>query len=176
MVISTMTSLSHTLNYTLHTASPFQLADLSARVMHLLWVSSSRSPPSSMFRSFCSGIIQATQISASVIVLALYYVRRFKFHHPRTYAGVGSEYRMFTVALMLASKFLEDNTFTTKTWSEVSDIPACELAIMQREFLLAIDHRLNVSDQDYDLWISQLDALVFSSRPAKQTLHSNAIL
>ena len=79
------------------------------------------------------------------------------------YAGVGSEYRMFTVSLMLASKFLEDNTFTTKTWSEVSNIPANELALMQREFLIAIDHRLTITNLEYEGWIAQLNTIVLSN-------------
>ncbi|KAJ1921935.1 hypothetical protein H4219_000282 [Mycoemilia scoparia] len=162
-----MTSLVHTTNYAIHSAPVQQLADMSSKVMRILWTpdTQNKAAESSLqyFRSFCEGLFKATQLSASVIVLALFYVRRFKFRHPKLYAGAGSEYRMFTVSLMLASKYLEDNTFTTKTWSEVSEIPAGQLAIMQREFLVVIDHRLSITNTEYENWITQLDLIAFSN-------------
>ncbi|KAJ1841250.1 hypothetical protein LPJ73_006174 [Coemansia sp. RSA 2703] len=67
---------------------------------------------------------------------------------------------MFVVALMLASKYLEDNTFTTQTWSEVSHLPAKELTIMQREFLMALEHRLHVPGTEYTAWLAQVQTIV----------------
>ncbi|KAJ2078257.1 hypothetical protein H4R24_004604 [Coemansia sp. RSA 988] len=96
-------------------------------------------------------------------MLALLYVQRFKQRFPGLYGGSGSEYRMFVVALMLSSKILEDNTFTMQTWSEVSHLPVKELIIMQREFLLALDHRLHVTDVEYNAWISKLQTIVLAN-------------
>ncbi|KAI6137202.1 hypothetical protein F5141DRAFT_1193542 [Pisolithus sp. B1] len=47
----------------------------------------------------------------------------------------GSEFRIAVAALMMANKFLDDNTYTNKTWSEVSGIDLSEIHKMEREFL-----------------------------------------
>ncbi|KAJ2535705.1 hypothetical protein EV175_006879, partial [Coemansia sp. RSA 1933] len=102
-------------------------------------------------------------------MLTLLYVHKFKQRFPGLHGGSGSEYRVFVVALMLASKYLEDNTFTTQTWSDVSHLPARELAIMQREFLVALDHRLHVPEPEFNSWINRLQTIVVGepSSPGK---------
>ncbi|KAI7834728.1 hypothetical protein BX661DRAFT_139397, partial [Kickxella alabastrina] len=105
------------------------------------------------FQKFCYELLRSTQVAMPIVMLTLLYVSKFKQRFPGLHGGNGSEYRMFVVALMLASKYLEDNTFTTQTWSEVSHLPAKELTIMQREFLTALDHRLHVPESEYNAWI-----------------------
>ncbi|CAG8780567.1 8698_t:CDS:2, partial [Racocetra fulgida] len=68
----------------------------------------------------------------------------------------GSEYRTFTVALMLANKFLDDNTYTNKTWSEVTNIPVCEINTMEMEFLGSLNYQLYVSEKQYFDWVQNL--------------------
>lgn len=64
----------------------------------------------------------------------------------------GSEYRLFTVALMLANKYLDDNTFTNKTWSEVSGMKVTDLNIMELEFLDVLQFKLSIKKEEYERW------------------------
>ncbi|KAJ1734075.1 hypothetical protein LPJ61_001255 [Coemansia biformis] len=137
-----------------------QLAAVAAQAFAKLWTVQHTHESLRQFQVFCQELLCSTQIAVPIVMLALLYVNSFRRRFPLLHGGSGSEYRMFVVALMLASKFLEDNTFTTKTWSEVSRLPAGELVIMQREFLNALEHRLHVSVNDYRTWVHQLHAMM----------------
>ncbi|KAJ1720755.1 hypothetical protein LPJ53_004640 [Coemansia erecta] len=141
------------------TYSNEQLSLVVARTFAKLWMprGSGLLQP---FRKFCYELLCATQIATPIVMLALLYMNKFKQRFPGLHGGIGSEYRMVVVALMLASKFLEDNTFTTQTWSEVSNLTAKELTIMQREFLMALEHRLHVPKTEYDAWLVQVQTIV----------------
>lgn len=68
----------------------------------------------------------------------------------------GSEYRLFTVALMLANKYLDDNTFTNKSWSEVSGMKVTDLNIMELEFLDVLQFKLSIKKEEYERWRTAL--------------------
>lgn len=53
------------------------------------------------FKRFCSQVLQATQLSESVVMLSLKYIAMLLQNSPQIQGAEGSEYRMFTVALML---------------------------------------------------------------------------
>ncbi|KAJ1810277.1 hypothetical protein LPJ56_000016 [Coemansia sp. RSA 2599] len=137
-----------------------QVSFVVARTFSKLWMPRGSRESLQPFQVFCYELLRSTQIAVPIVMLTLLYVNKFKQRFPGLHGGSGSEYRMFVVALMLASKYLEDNTFTTQTWSEVSHLPAKELTIMQREFLMALDHRLHVPETEYNAWITQLQTIV----------------
>ncbi|KAJ2063866.1 hypothetical protein GGH13_006236 [Coemansia sp. S155-1] len=143
------------------TLSNEQLAFVAAKTFGKLWMPRGvRESSLQSFQAYCYELLRSTQIAVPIVMLTLLYVNKFKQRFPSLHGGHGSEYRMFVVALMLASKYLEDNTFTTQTWSEVSHLPAKELTIMQREFLVALEHRLHVPYHEYNAWIVQLQTIV----------------
>ncbi|RIA92854.1 cyclin PHO80-like protein, partial [Glomus cerebriforme] len=112
------------------------------------------------FKKFCKDVISATQVSHSVILLSLLYIHRMKINNPTIKGQNGSEYRTFTVALMLANKFLDDNTYTNKTWSEVTNIPVSEINTMEMEFLSSLDYELYVSERQYFEWVRKMDTFI----------------
>ncbi|CAB4423076.1 unnamed protein product [Rhizophagus irregularis] len=116
--------------------------------------------PRDAFKKFCKDVISATQVSHSVILLSLLYIHRMKINNPTIKGQNGSEYRTFTVALMLANKFLDDNTYTNKTWSEVTNIPVSEINTMEMEFLSSLDYELYVSERQYFEWVKKMDSFV----------------
>ncbi|CAO3636149.1 unnamed protein product [Cunninghamella blakesleeana] len=107
------------------------------------------------FKQFCAKLLKATQISCACIVVALYYIHRLRSAYPYIHASIGSEVRLFTTALVLANKYLDDNTFTNKTWSEVSNIPVLELNIMEMEFLSALQYNIHIPYDQFFKWILQ---------------------
>ncbi|KAL5495789.1 hypothetical protein ACEPAI_1253 [Sanghuangporus weigelae] len=114
------------------------------------------------FISFMAKLLATTQVSQSVIVLSLHYIFRLKETNEFTLGKPGSEFRVAVCALMLANKFVDDNTYTNKTWSEVSGIALEELNKMEREFLLGVNFQLFVDAQTYDSWLNLLKGLVLT--------------
>ncbi|KAI0344024.1 hypothetical protein BDW22DRAFT_1355296 [Trametopsis cervina] len=114
------------------------------------------------FVRFMQKVLETTQVSQSVIVLALHYIYRLKIRNRYTNGQSGSEYRVAIAALMMANKFLDDNTYTNKTWSEVSGIGLEEVNRMEREFLLGIDFGLYVDKTTYVSWLNLLKGLVLA--------------
>ncbi|THH31557.1 hypothetical protein EUX98_g2615 [Antrodiella citrinella] len=114
------------------------------------------------FTRFMQKVLETTQVSQSVIVLSLHYIYRLKMRNGFTNGQAGSEYRVAIGALILANKFVDDNTYTNKTWSEVSGIELTELNRMEREFLLGIDFDLYVDKTTYDSWLNLLKGLVMA--------------
>ncbi|TFK28438.1 hypothetical protein FA15DRAFT_701100 [Coprinopsis marcescibilis] len=136
---------------------------------HISPSSPSRSPPSSLqlvaspsFVSFMQKLLETTQVSQSVIVLSLHYIHRLKEQNHLTPAQKGSEFRIAVSGLMMANKFLDDNTYTNKTWSEVSGIELEEINRMEREFLMGVDFNLYVDKQTYESWLNLLKGLVIA--------------
>ncbi|KAI8062530.1 cyclin-domain-containing protein [Gongronella butleri] len=127
-----------------------QLADFCSLAVPAIWGPLNRSLA---FKQFCQKIIKATQISCTCVTLSLYYIHRLRSAYPHITASMGSEIRLFTTALVLANKYLEDNTFTNKTWSQVSSIPSVELNIMEMEFLSALEYNVHLSMDQFYHWV-----------------------
>ena len=64
--------------------------------------------------------------------------------------------RMFLAAVMAASKFLQDRTYSNRAWSRVSGLPVRELGKIERCFLAAIDYRLVVTNGEWEAWAAKL--------------------
>ncbi|KAK4504842.1 hypothetical protein PRZ48_002805 [Zasmidium cellare] len=108
--------------------------------------------PTTGFRKWVATILTTTQVAQNVVVLALLFIYRLKKLNPNVRGKPGSEYRLLTVALMLGNKFLDDNTYTNKTWAEVSGINVGEVHIMEVEFLSNMKYNLFTSERDWARW------------------------
>jgi hypothetical protein len=111
------------------------------------------------FRKFVSQVLTSTRLPSTTILLGMNYLAKrvntlnatggFKTHE-------GQVWRMLTVSLLLGSKFLDDNTFQNRSWSEVSGIAVQELNSMENEWLRNIDWSLYVNldkSGDYNAWL-----------------------
>lgn len=134
-----------------------QLSEFVAQMVPKIWTGSSFTTTgrSTSFRLFCQNIIKSTQISSPCILVALLYIYKLRFAYPSIRGSMGSEIRLFTTALILANKFLDDNTFTNKTWSEVSSVPLNELNIMEMEFLSALHYKTCIHQAQFFSWTAQ---------------------
>lgn len=111
------------------------------------------------FRKFVSQILTSTRLPKTTILLGMNYLskrvnglkRIAPFH-----AHEGQVWRMLTIALLLGSKFLDDNTFQNRSWSEVSGISVSELNKLEAEWLRDIQWNLYVNlerSEDYNAWL-----------------------
>ncbi|CAN9476403.1 unnamed protein product [Alternaria alternata] len=133
---------STTLKQVLETASPRQPMQPLVPDAH----------PTTGFRKWVATILTTTQVAQNVILLALLFIYRLKLTNPTVKGKPGSEYRLLTVALMLGNKFLDDNTYTNKTWAEVSGISVQEVHIMEVEFLSNMRYSLFTSKEKWNEW------------------------
>jgi hypothetical protein len=112
------------------------------------------------FRKFVSQILTSTRLPSTTILLGMNYLaKRINMMHAagQNNHTEGQIWRMLTIALLLGSKFLDDNTFQNKSWSEVSGIPVQELNTLEYEWLGAIRWCLYVNldaSEDYQAWLS----------------------
>ncbi|KAF9071447.1 cyclin-domain-containing protein [Rhodocollybia butyracea] len=125
------------------------------------------------FVSFMQKLLETTQVSQSVIVLSLHYIYRLKERNRSTPAQAGSEFRIAVAGLMMANKFLDDNTYTNKTWSEVSGIELTEINRMEREFLMGVDCNLYVDKPTYESWLNLLKGLVLAKERDSRHFHKS---
>jgi hypothetical protein len=172
------------------------IADLAAEVACLFWfeklstikwveqgcpstaepvVVSPLCKPTEKFIQWLETTLTTTGITQNVIFLALLLIYRFKTKKPKVMGQIGSEYRLMTVALMLGNKFLDDNTYTNKTWSEVTNIPLKELHGLEVEFLSHLKYDLFTSKERWEDWHGTLSTFasfvykfVRSPTPVKQ--------
>src|SRR6267154_1987792 len=77
---------------------------------------------------------------------------------------------------MITSFFLihcSSNTYTNKTWSEVSGIELTEITRMEKEFLMGINFNLYISKKTYDSWMNLLRGLVHAkARESRKWRHT----
>ncbi|KAL8758772.1 MAG: hypothetical protein Q9199_001247 [Rusavskia elegans] len=110
------------------------------------------------FRKYVLSVLSSTRLPSSTILLALHYLAArmsMLSSRGRYPTGRAQVYHMLTIALLLGSKFLDDNTFQNRSWSEVSNISVSELNTLEVEWLLAIGWDLHVDHEDpqgFALW------------------------
>lgn len=112
--------------------------------------------PSNAFKKWISTVLATTLLTENAVILALLFIYRLKKYNPSVKGRSGSEYRLFTVALMLGNKFLDDNTYTNSTWADVSGISVQEIHVMEVEFLSNMRYSLMVSKEQWDEWHKKL--------------------
>jgi hypothetical protein len=112
------------------------------------------------FRKFVSQILTSTRLPSTTILLGMNYLAKrinmMKQQQSSFKATEGQVWRYLTVALLLGSKFLDDNTFQNRSWSEVSGINVAELNTLEYEWLAAIRWQLFVNletSKDYTAWL-----------------------
>ena len=121
----------------------------------------SNCPVAPAFRKYVSQVLSSTRLPSSTILLGLHYMatRMGIMSASGIYTSNSSHvYHMLTTALLLGSKFLDDNTFQNRSWSEVSNIPVADLNALEVEWLQAIKWNLHIDPNDssgFTSWILQ---------------------
>ena len=109
--------------------------------------------PTQEFRKFTSQVLTSTRLPSSTILLALLYLsKRLASLSKLGKRGVDVHgmYSLLIVALVLGSKFLDDNTFQNRSWSEVSNIPVQEINRLEFCWLADIKWDLHIDQDDPD--------------------------
>ncbi|KIW08494.1 uncharacterized protein PV09_01389 [Verruconis gallopava] len=115
-------------------------------------VQSSR-PSHTAFRAWVNSVLCATRLPSATIVLSLHYLSGHMARLAATSQPNHSEnfiYRLLTVALIMGSKFLDDNTFINRSWADVSGIDIRTLNQMEREWLAELDWKLHIDPAEHN--------------------------
>src|SRR5271169_3007478 len=56
------------------------------------------------------------------------------------------------MSFVLANKFLDDNTFTNTSWSEITEIPRSELNVSERDWLKKLGYSLHMNPTEPKGW------------------------
>lgn len=116
-------------------------------------------PVPAAFKKWVSQVLCATRLPSATILLSLHYlsIRMTTLSSSGRYkVAEGQIYRLLTIALLLGSKFLDDNTFINRSWSDVSGIKVSEINYLEMEWLTAIRfhlHRDPVEAQGFTTWL-----------------------
>lgn len=134
--------------------SPICLADIDL----MRSIQPGRPSPAS-FRKWVHQVLCATRLPSATILLSMNYLstRMDMLSTGSPFKSNDSQvYRFLTTALMLGSKFLDDNTFINRSWSEVSGISVTELNQLERDWLLALGYNLHrdpTESRGFNSWL-----------------------
>lgn len=97
------------------------------------------------FRKWVHGVLSATRLPSSTILLAFDYLSiHMKYAQAaRVVYGENELCQVLTTALILGSKFLDDNTFINRSWAEVSNIDVGTLNRLEHQWLQQMGFRLH---------------------------------
>ncbi|KAI8803600.1 hypothetical protein BJ742DRAFT_682926, partial [Cladochytrium replicatum] len=100
---------------------------------------------------FIMSVMHRTRSSLSSLALALFYLTRLKQIHPFCRGSHGSGHRLVLAALIVASKYLYDDTFNNKAWSSVSSglYSLEEVNQMEIELLFFLKYQLWVTESSW---------------------------
>lgn len=87
-------------------------------------------------------------ISASTWFIALIYVDRLVRQIPSIFIHTGNIFKLFSTALMLATKFHEEREISITVFANFCYTSTEEMMRLEEFFLKALDHRLFVTDDD----------------------------
>ncbi|KAK7206152.1 hypothetical protein BZA70DRAFT_125395 [Myxozyma melibiosi] len=137
--------VSSKLDYSLDIMSEF-LCTMSSTIMGY------KIPPSPVLIKFTHQLLSSTRLPGSTIILALVYLSKRCALQAPSAVDQTAQYNLLIVSLILANKFNDDNTFTNKSWGEVTGLPISELTRVETDWLKLVKWQLNLHDDDIGVW------------------------
>jgi PHO85 cyclin-5 len=67
---------------------------------------------------------------------------------------------MFLIALIVASKYLQDKNYSLRVWSQKSGLSVGEIRSAEVTFILALDWRLHITNDVFQKWTDTVLDLV----------------
>lgn len=113
------------------------------------------------FKQWVNAMLSATRLPSATIAMGLHYLTLHLERLSRTGRFFVDRERMHTLittGLTLGSKFLDDNTFINRSWSDVSGIAVAALNREELEWLKAMEwtlHRDPNEDGGFASWLGQ---------------------
>lgn len=124
------------------------------------------------FCKFTSQVLTATRMPKSTILLSLVCLaKRWALGRIiHTDSVIHPAYKILVVALLLANKFNDDNTFTNSSWNEATGVPVRDLSMIEMDWLRMTQWSLHLNAKDrknYNKWNDNWEFWVKRSRPSR---------
>lgn len=116
--------------------------------------------PRRQLRRRTRALLDLAALSETVVMLALYYLRRASQLTP----SPDEEADVFCVAadqqvlaaLVCAQKYHEDAAYTNRTWSDLSGVEISQINRLERNLLIRLRHELCVDPQEFSRWSGEV--------------------
>lgn len=107
---------------------------------------------------FAETIVERTKICTTTLVVAMFYLIRLKQKHPRCKGSLGSGFRLLLSAIILAAKYLYDDTYDNSAWATVSSgmFKLEQVNQMEMEMLGFLEFQLFIKVSDWQYFYQQL--------------------
>lgn len=149
------------------------LTDVSVLILRSIrtdFCTQSLPPVDHQLPSFVANLFRQSKVSYSVLLAGLLYLLRFRHalltKGPREAASRSKSmmdprhplftFVVFVVALLLASKFLNDRHSSNGIWAETTGLSMGDLNRGEIFFLNVIDHRLHMENEVFQRWLTYL--------------------
>ena len=94
--------------------------------------------------------------SPCCVVVALIYIQRLKQRHIAVSITSRNIQRLLLVAVLLATKYLDDQSYTNEHWAEIGGISNKELNHLELLLLVQLQFSLHVKREEYDAYLCSL--------------------
>jgi len=104
-------------------------------------------------------LFKRSQLLPSVLVVAFIYLCRFRSRNPGITMFYGGGHRLCFTALMMASKYLDDEAYSNDVWGKIAFMcfKLGDVNKMELEFMCFLDHNLHVELKEYMLKLDVIE-------------------
>lgn len=154
-----------------------RMTDFVSQAVQSIFQTASQQPHPS-FRKWVHQVLSSTRLPSATIQLSLHYLHhRLQYYPESVQTGENQIYRLLAVALILGSKFLDDNTFINRSWSDVTAIKVSELNHLEMKWLDLISFNLHVDHENpsgFMAWQQEWKAFD-AQEDRKEKMHANKL-
>jgi hypothetical protein len=115
-------------------------------------------PPPIELQQYIQRLHNYIPCSSHCFVYAIIYVDRILRVNPRFKLSDLNVHRLFFTALVVASKFYDDEYYSNSWYGRVGGVCSKELNILEVNFMKLIQFRLAVSPQEYEMYLSSVES------------------
>jgi hypothetical protein len=146
------------------------LVNSSCVILQSIWTSATSTTSSKIsLKSYIQELLKRSRTSYSTLQIALYYLSK---RVPMQKLVACEPRRTFLSALLIASKYNQDRTYSAGAWSKMSGLPTLEINRNELALLKAMDWDAHVSYSEYEKWSSELLQMSFTSRKRRSSINS----
>jgi hypothetical protein len=146
-------------------ASPLFINSVGPVLEHLCEITADRGPtsfdgvkpPPIELQQYIQRLYNYIPCSSHCFVYAIIYVDRILRVNKSFKLSELNVHRIFFTALVVASKFYDDEYYSNSWYGRVGGVCAKELNILEVTFLKLIQFRLTVSPQEYEMYLSSVE-------------------
>jgi hypothetical protein len=114
-------------------------------------------PPPIELQQYINRLFSYIPCSTHCFVYAIIYVDRILRMNPRFKLSDLNVHRTFFTALVVASKFYDDEYYSNSWYGRVGGVSTPELNLLEVSFLKLIKFRLSVSPEEYEMYLTSVE-------------------